>query len=47
MGALVGGIYVCGELDVFEKWVRAITKLDIVGLLDLTWGKQGDADIPA
>ena len=39
--AIVGGIYACGELDVFEKWVRAITKLDIVGLLDLTWGKPG------
>ena len=41
MGALVGGIYACGELDVFEKWVRAILKLDIVRLLDLSWGKQG------
>jgi len=47
MGALVVGIYACGELHVFEKWVRAITKLDIVGLLNLTSGKQGDADIPA
>lgn len=25
MGALVGGIYACGELDVFEEWVRAIS----------------------
>ena len=41
MGALVGGIYACGELDVFEKWVRAISKLDIVRLLDLSWGRQG------
>jgi NTE family protein len=41
MGALVGGIYACGELDVFEEWVRAITKLDMIGLLDVSWGKEG------
>jgi NTE family protein len=41
MGALIGGIYACGELDVFEEWVRAISKLDIVRLLDVSWGKQG------
>jgi NTE family protein len=41
MGALVGGIYACGELDVFEEWVRAIPKLDIVRLLDVSWGKEG------
>jgi len=41
MGALVGGIYACGELGVFEKWVRAITKIQIVKLLDVSWGKQG------
>ena len=41
MGALVGGIYACGQLDVFEEWVRAITKLDIVRLLDVSWGKEG------
>ena len=41
MGALIGGIYACGKLDVFEEWVRAISKLDIVQLLDISWGKQG------
>ena len=41
MGALIGGIYACGELDVYEKWVRAITKMQIVKLLDVSWGKQG------
>ncbi len=41
MGALIGGIYACGELDVYEKWVRAITKIQIVKLLDMSWGKQG------
>ncbi len=41
MGALIGGIYACGKLDVFEEWVRAISKFDIVRLLDISWGKQG------
>lgn len=41
MGALVGGVYACGKLDVFEDWMRAVSKLDIVRLLDISWGKQG------
>jgi len=41
MGAAVGGIYACGELDIFEKWIRAVTKIQIVKLLDVSWGKQG------
>ena len=41
IGAVVGGIYACGELDVFEEWMRAISKLDIVKLLDISWGKEG------
>ena len=41
MGALIGGIFACGKLGVFEEWVSAISKLDIVRLLDISWGKQG------
>jgi len=41
MGALIGGIYAAGKLDDFESWVRAITKIDIVTLLDLSWKKSG------
>lgn len=41
MGALIGGIYAAGRLDDFESWVRAITKIDIVTLLDLSWKKSG------
>jgi NTE family protein len=41
MGALIGGIYACGKLDVYQEWVSAISKLDIVRLLDISWGKQG------
>ena len=41
IGALIGGIYAAGKLDEFEHWVRAITKLDIVTLLDISWSRSG------
>jgi len=41
MGALIGGIYAAGKLDNFESWVRSITKVEIVTLLDLSWKKTG------
>ena len=41
MGALIGGIYACGKLDIYEEWVRAISSVDIIRLLDFSWGKQG------
>ena len=41
MGALVGGIYAAGKLDEFEHWIRAITRLDIATLMDLSWGGSG------
>ena len=41
IGALIGGIYAAGKLEEYERWVRAIRKVDIVTLLDLSWGKSG------
>ena len=41
MGALIGGIYAAGKLDIFEEWVRDINKVDIFTLLDLSWQKNG------
>jgi NTE family protein len=41
MGALIGGIHAAGKLDDFENWVRAITRLDVVTLLDISWKKSG------
>lgn len=41
IGALVGGIYAADKLDEFEKWARAIRRLDIVSLLDISWKKSG------
>ena len=44
MGALVGGVYACGKLDVFEEWMCAVSRLDIVRLIDISWGRQGLVD---
>lgn len=41
IGAVIGGIYAAGKLDVYEQWVRTLTKVDIVTLLDLSWEKSG------
>ena len=41
MGALIGGIYAAGKLDDFEQWVRAINKVDILTLLDISWTRTG------
>ena len=41
MGALVGGVYAAGKLDVYADWVSALQKSDIVRLLD--WSFQRGA----
>lgn len=41
IGAVIGGIYAAGKLNEYEQWVRSITKVDIVTLLDLSWEKSG------
>jgi NTE family protein len=41
IGALIGGVYAAGKLDEFENWVRAISKMDMVALLDLSWARHG------
>jgi NTE family protein len=41
IGAVIGGIYAAGKLDVYEQWVRCLTKVDIVTMLDLSWDKSG------
>lgn len=41
MGALIGGIYAAGKLDVYTEWVRAITKADMLKLLDISFGQSG------
>jgi len=41
IGAVIGGVYAAGKLDEYEQWVRAITKIDLIALLDLSWEKTG------
>lgn len=41
MGALIAGVYAAGKLDVFTDWAKKITQVDIVRLLDLSWGADG------
>ena len=41
IGALIGGVYAAGKLPQVEEWLRAITKLDMVTLLDFSWRKGG------
>lgn len=41
MGALIGGIYAAGKLDVYAEWVSALQRADIVRLMD--WSLRGGA----
>lgn len=41
IGALVGGIYAAGKLSEYEAWVRAVGRLDIINLMDLSWNNSG------
>lgn len=41
IGAVIGGVYAAGNLDDYERWVRAIDTMDIVSLLDIAWQKGG------
>ena len=40
MGALIGGIYAAGKLSEYETWVRELTELDVLRLLDITLGTR-------
>lgn len=41
MGALVGGIYAAGKLDVYKRWACALEKADVVRFLDLAFSSEG------
>lgn len=41
MGALIGGIYAAGKLDVYTNWVRALDKGDVIRLLDFAYNRSG------
>ncbi|MCC1497279.1 patatin-like phospholipase RssA [Alcanivorax sp. 1008] len=37
IGALVGAVYVTGQLDDFAEWVQTLTMRDVFGLLDISF----------
>lgn len=37
IGALIGGIYAAGQLEVYERWVSALQRIDILKLLDVSF----------
>jgi len=41
IGSLIGGAYAAGKLDEIEQWARAITKINLLSLLDLSWKSNG------
>ncbi|HDZ08524.1 patatin-like phospholipase family protein [Pseudohongiella sp.] len=41
IGALIGGLYAAGKLDVYEKWATGLSATDVWGLLDFSFTKTG------
>ena len=40
MGALIGGIYAAGKLDVYEQWLCNLQRRDVLGLLDFSFSTR-------
>jgi NTE family protein len=41
IGAVVGGYYAAGRLDIFEHWTRQLTRRSLLGYLDFKFGSSG------
>jgi NTE family protein len=41
IGAVVGGFFAAGQLDVFEQWCRHLTRRRMLGYLDFKFGGSG------
>ena len=41
IGAIIGGFYAAGKLDVYKKWVACLERIDIIKLMDFTFSPQG------
>ncbi len=41
MGALVGGLYAAGKLDVYTDWILGLDLMDVAKLLDLSFSRSG------
>ena len=41
IGAVVGGAYLAGKLDVLENWARSLNRRRMMSYMDVTWGGSG------
>ncbi len=41
IGAVVGGAYLAGKLDVLENWARALNRRRMLSYMDIRWGGSG------
>ncbi len=41
MGALVGGLYACGKMEEYKRWVMGLDALDVASLIDLSFSARG------
>ncbi|MDJ0927163.1 MAG: patatin-like phospholipase family protein [Gammaproteobacteria bacterium] len=41
MGALIGGVYAMDKLDVYRDWICALERVDVLRLMDVTFGSTG------
>ncbi len=41
IGALIGGFYAAGKLDIYAEWVRALRRRDVLRLLDFAFSRSG------
>ncbi len=41
IGALIGGFYAAGTLDVYTRWVRALRQSDVLRLIDFAFSRGG------
>jgi len=41
MGALIGGLFACGKLDEYKKWVQELDAMDVFSLVDFTLQSGG------
>lgn len=41
MGALVGGMYATGKLEIFKKWMCSLDRMDVFNLIDFTINTSG------
>lgn len=41
IGALVGGVFLAGKLDILEDWARGLTRRRMMSYMDVRWGGSG------